>query len=153
MNFFSSMDVAASGMTAERFRMDVIANNIANVNTTKTLSGTPHRRQVAEIVSEDQPQFFVPCGLGDEESAEMVGGGVRVAGVREDAGDFKYVYDPDNPDAIKEGKWKGYVAMPNINIITEMTNLMAASRAYEANSSVVQAAKNMAEKALEIGRG
>lgn len=152
MNIFRSMDIAATGMSAERFRMDIVANNIANVNTTRTLSGQPYRRQVAVVTSAEAPEFVLPCGLGEDEEVQAPGSGVKVAGVAEAPGDFKYVYDPDNPDAIKEGKWKGYVPMPNVNIIQEMTNLITASRAYEANASIVEASKAMAMKALEIGR-
>lgn len=152
MSFFSSMDISSSGMSAERFKMDVISNNIANVNTTHTLSGQPYKRQVAVITPADQPEFVIPVGLEDGDTSVLVGRGVKVAGVTEDNSDFKYVYDPDNPEAIKEGKWKGYVAMPNINIISEMTSMIAASRAYEANVSAVEAAKAMALKSLEIGR-
>jgi flagellar basal-body rod protein FlgC len=153
MSFFSSMDISASGMTAERFRMDVISGNIANVNTTSTLDGTPYRRKLAVINPSDQPAFMLPCGLdSDSDEISQAGQGVKVAGVVDDSSDYKYVYDPTNPEAVKEGKWKGYVAMPNINIISEMTSLIAASRAYEANASAVEAAKSMAMKALEIGR-
>ncbi|MCL5037247.1 MAG: flagellar basal body rod protein FlgC [Chloroflexi bacterium] len=151
MNFLHSLDVSASGMTAERFRMDTISNNIANANTTKTVSGMPYQREVAVITPADQPEFILPVGL-DGEDPTMLGGGVKVDGVAKDTSDFKYVYEPDNPEAIKEGKWKGYVAMPNINIITEMTNMIAASRAFEANATAIEAAKSMASKALEIGR-
>ena len=151
MNFLHSLDVSASGMTAERFRMDTISQNIANANTTKTVSGMPYRRQVAVITPADQPEFILPVGLEGEDST-MIGGGVKVEGAVEDTSDFKYVYEPDNPEAVKEGKWKGYVAMPNINIISEMTNMIAASRAFEANATAIEAAKSMANKALEIGR-
>ncbi len=153
MSFFNSMDIAATGMTAERFKMDVISGNIANVNTVNTLSGEPYRKRIAVIAPENQPKFYLPCGISDD--AEMpAGGGVQVAGVVEDNSpdSFKYVYDPSNPNAEKSGKWVGYVKMPNINIITEMTNLIAASRAFEDNSTVIESAKNMAMKALEIGR-
>lgn len=152
MSFFDSMDVAATGMTAERFTMDVISTNIANVNTVNTLTGEPYRRKMALINPSSQPKFFLPCGMSDAEPS--AGGGVKVAGIQEDNSpeSFKYVYDPTNPNAEKEGKWAGYVKMPNINIISEMTSLIAASRAYEANASVIESAKNMATKALEIGR-
>jgi len=154
MDYFKSMDVAASGMTAERFRMDLISENIANVNTTATISGEPYRKKFAVITPYDEPEFIVPASMNGDEDAPFVGSGVKVDGVMEDtSSDFKYVYDPDNPSAIKTGKMKGYVAMPNINIITEMTNMIAASRGYEANVSSVQTAKQIAQKALEIGKG
>ena len=153
MNFFSSMDIAASGMSAERFRMDVISQNIANANTQNTISGTPYQRQVAVVTpGSDGTPFALPVGL-DDDSDDFQATGIKVAGVATDSSDFRYQYDPTNPAAIKEGKWKGYVAMPNVNIITEMTDLIAASRAYEANATAVEAAKGIAMKGLEIGTG
>ncbi|MFP4497693.1 MAG: flagellar basal body rod protein FlgC [Vulcanimicrobiota bacterium] len=156
-NFFKSMDIAASGMSAERFRMDIIASNISNVNTVNQVTGEPYRRKFAMVDSENQQQpFMLPVGVSDEEGMENtpVGEGVRVVGVREDNSEssFKHVYDPTNPRAEQEGKWKGYVKMPNINIINEMTNLIAASRAYEANATVIQAAKQMAQKGSTLGK-
>jgi len=155
-NFFKSMDIAATGMTANRFQMDIIASNIANVNTVNQVSGQPYRRKFAMITPQDQPKFVLPVGLSDSQDATdtPVGTGVKVAGVVEDNSEqsFKYVYDPTNPRAETEGKWKGYVKMPNINIITEMTNLIAASRAYEANATVINAAKQMAQKGSTIGK-
>lgn len=162
MKFFRIFDTAASGMTAERFKMDVISNNIANAHTSKTLAGTPYRRQVALIepkaVEEFDKEFRLAGGFDVDfeedfgrERTEFQGGGVRVAGVAEDQSDFRWVYDPGNPNAEKEGPHKGYVAMPNVNIITEMTHMIQASRGYEANATAVEAAKAMAMKALEIG--
>lgn len=156
MNFFSSMDIASSAMSAQRFSMDIISQNIANANTQNTVSGTPYRRQVAVITpGEQSTQFALPVGLDDDsdDGPKFHGSGVKVGGVAEDQGDFRYQYDPTNPSAIKEGKMKGYVAMPNVNIISEMTNLIAASRAYEASATSVEAAKGIAMKGLEIGTG
>jgi len=155
-NFFRSMDIAASGMGARRFPMDVIASNIANANTVNQVTGDPYRRKFAQIGPEEQPMFALPVGLSD--SGDMadtpVGKGVKVLGVAEDTSEnsFKWVYDPTNPRAQADGKWKGYVKMPNINIITEMTSLIAASRAYEANATVINAAKQMAQKGMSIGK-
>jgi len=151
MGMFSSMDISASAMSAERFRMDVIAQNIANVNTSSTAAGTPYRRKIAVVTPNETPQFMLPVSFEEGNHDGFAGQGVQVAGVLEDQAEFKYVYDPENPQAIKEGKWEGYVAMPNVNIISEMTSMMAASRAYEANVTAVEAAKSMALKALEIG--
>jgi len=155
-NFFKSMDIAASGMDASRFQMDVISSNIANANTVNQVTGDPYRRKFAMVGSEDQPKFMLPVGLEDSEDMANtpVGQGVKVMGVAEDNSEnsYKYVYDPSNPKADKEGKWKGYVKMPNINIISEMTNLIAASRAYEANATVINAAKQMAQKGMSIGK-
>jgi flagellar basal-body rod protein FlgC len=161
MNMFHSLDIAASAMTAERFKMDVISQNISNANTQSTIAGTPYRRQVA-IVTQDNSNsgkpFALPCGLDDDDVDEggrkqVQGHGVTVAGVAQDQSDFRYVYDPTNPNAQKDGKWKGYVAMPNVNLITEMTDLISSSRAYEASATVVEAVKAIASKGLEIGKG
>lgn len=149
MSFFKAMDIAATGMSTERFEMDLIAGNIANVGTSMTSEGIPYQRRYAVRTPIDEPEFNL-AGLLDDEVAS--GGGVEVAGVGKDKSDFKYVWDPDHPHAIKEGKWKGYVAMPNINIVQEMTNLILASRAYEANATIIEASKSMAMKALDIGR-
>jgi len=150
---FGAMDVAATGMSAERFKLDLIADNIANVNTTSTKDGTPYLRKMAVITPKDAPTFALPCGLGDDEPSAPASG-VQIAGFQVDTSDnaIKYVYDPSHADAIKEGKWKGYVAMPNINIISEMTEMMKASRAFEANSTIIESAKSMAQKALQMGR-
>ncbi|MDQ7822978.1 MAG: flagellar basal body rod protein FlgC [Candidatus Eremiobacteraeota bacterium] len=153
-NLFKAMDVAATGMSAERFKLDLISDNIANVNTTKTKDGTPYLRKMAVITPKDAPEFTLPCGLGDDEPTAPASG-VEVAGFQVDASEngLRYVYDPSHPDAIKEGKYKGYIAMPNINIITEMTEMMKATRAFEANSTIIESAKSMAMKALQMGKG
>lgn len=151
MNFFNSMDIASSAMSAERFKMDLTSQNIANANTQSTLAGTPYRRQVAVVTSGETAPFALPVGLDDDDSGKFSGSGVKVAGVAQDQSDFRYVYDPSNPNAIKEGDKKGYVAMPNVNIISEMTDLISASRAYEASATAMEAAKGIAMKGLEIG--
>lgn len=165
MQFFNTFDIAASGMKAEQKRMDVVSSNIANAHTTRTADGTPYRRQYAQISSADVSDFdneFSRASFDassdfdsafDSGSATFHGRGVQVAGVAEDGGDFNWVYDPTNPDAQKSGPHAGYVAKPNINIIQEMTSMMQASRAYEANATTVESAKQMAMKALEIGKG
>jgi flagellar basal-body rod protein FlgC len=166
MQFFKTFDIAASGMKAEQKRMDVVSTNIANAHTTKTADGTPYRRQFAQVSSADASEFnsafekasFDASISGEFEDAFGQGGavfqghGVKVEGVAQDGGDFNWVYDPNHPDAVKEGPKAGYVAKPNINIIEEMTSMMQASRAYEANATTVESAKQMAMKALEIGR-
>lgn len=152
MNFFNSMDIASSAMSAERFKMDLTSQNIANANTQSTIAGTPYRRQVAVVSSgESAAPFALPAGLDDDDGGKFSGTGVRVSGVVQDQSDFRYVYDPTNPNAIKDGDKKGYVAMPNVNIISEMTDLISASRAYEASATAVEAAKGIAMKGLEIG--
>lgn len=162
MKFFQTFDIAASGMKAEQFRMDLISQNIANANTVKTADGTPYRRQYAVASPEQKANFesefstasfdFDAEMKGASGTAAFKGGGVGVSAAT-DQGDLKWVYDPGNPNAQQEGEHKGYVGMPNINIIAEMTNMMQATRAYEANATITEGAKAMAMKALEIGRG
>ena len=144
MSIFGAIDVAASGMTAERLRLDVISNNIANVNTTRTAEGGPYRRQfvVFEPRQGDSSSFLQVM------AGQLQLNGVRVSGIRKDDSPLRMVYEPGHPDADAEG----YVRMPNINIITEMVDMMTASRAYEANVTSVNVAKSMMLKALEIGK-
>jgi flagellar basal-body rod protein FlgC len=149
---FSSIDTAASGLTAERLRLDVIADNIANVNTTRTTEGGPFRRSRVIFRPRVEEPFwrspFLPTYLQDE-----VGKGVRVAKVEKDyASNPRLVYDPTHPDAIKTGPRKGYVEFPNVNIVNEMVDMIAASRSYDANSAIINATKAMFLKALDIGR-
>jgi len=149
MGFFTSMDISASGMTAQRFRMDVISQNLANVNSTNP-DGTAYRRKVAVLEAEETPKFVVPVGgfLNEVRRGRNVGGKVKVAGVVEDNAPVQKIYDPTNPAADKEG----FVEVSNVNTITEMTNMIAASRAYEANATAIDTAKKMAMEALNIGK-
>lgn len=137
MSLFGSFDISASGLSAQRLRMDTIANNLANVQTTRTPHGGPYRRQM--------PVFSAREAFGPHGNR---GGGVRVLGIVEDDDPPRLVYDPGHPDADDEG----YVHMPNVNVVTEMVDMISASRAYEANIAALNAAKGMAMKALEIGR-
>jgi flagellar basal-body rod protein FlgC len=145
MSFFRSIDISATGLTAQRMRMDVIAENIANVSTTRTASGTPYRRRYVEFQSMDQPAFgqYLEAAKADEPA----GVGVKVSAIKEDASDFKLVYDPANADAGADG----YVRYPNVDLAVEMTDVISAQRAYEANVTALNAMKAMALKALEIG--
>jgi flagellar basal-body rod protein FlgC len=152
MGMFSSINIAGSGLTAERLRLDVIADNIANVNTTRTTEGGPFRRSRVVFASRvEQPYWrspFLPSYLQDQ-----VGQGVRVKSVQKDyASETRLVYDPTHPDAIKTGPKKGYVEYPNVNIVNEMVDMIEANRAYEANSAIIGGTKAMFLKALEIGR-
>lgn len=149
MSIFRSIDIAASGLTAERLRMDTISNNIANVNTTRTNTGEAYRRQMPVYAARQQDSFYETLQRVRGKSDTCQGLGVKVVGIVEDQEPFKMVYDPQHPDANEEG----YVAMPNVNIVKEMVDMISASRAYEANVTVVNAAKGMAMKALEISRG
>ncbi len=161
MKFFHTFDIAASGMKAEQFRMDLISENIANAHTSKTADGTPYRRKFAVVTPEQRQQFesefsSANFDIGAEFDSKK-GPGVTAAGVSAVAvnsnEDFKWVYDPTNPSAEKSGDHAGYVAMPNVNIIQEMASMMQATRAYEANATITEGAKQMAMKAMEIGKG
>lgn len=147
MAFLNSINISASGLTAEKLRMDVISRNIANVNTTRTADGNPYRRQVVVFQEGDRQMSFSDY-LSDA-SRSLICSGVKVTGITEDKTPFKSVYDPGHPDADE----KGYVKMPNVDIMTEMVNMISASRAYEANVTAINSAKSMALRALEIGRG
>lgn len=140
MGFLNSLNVSASALTAQRMRMDVISENIANANTTRTENGGPYRRRVS--VLQEQPLTFSSV------LNEAKGGGVVVSQIVEDQSDFEYEYDPDHPDADANG----YVALPNVDEAEEIIDLMSATRSYEANVTALNATKGMAMKALEIGR-
>lgn len=146
MGFYSSVEISASGLSAERLAMDVIANNIANANTTHTPGGGAFKRQL--VVFGQKPG-------GSEETADAGGdganggqGGVEVLGIVPDQTPDRLVFDPSNPDADA----RGYVHYPNISVVKEMVDMMAASRAYEANVSAMQEARNMTNAALNILR-
>jgi len=142
-NLFKAMDISASALTAQRFRMDVIAENIANINTTRTANGQPYRRKTV-VLQQRGPSFADYMG----KAMNNIGNGVKVAAVLEDPSPFKLVYDPTHPDANEDG----YVQMPNVDIVKEMVDLISASRSYEANVTALNAFKNIAMKSLEIGR-
>ncbi|WP_010249088.1 flagellar basal body rod protein FlgC [Acetivibrio cellulolyticus] len=146
MGYFSSLDIGASGLTAQRLRMDTISQNIANANTTRTENGTAYRRKV--VVFEEKSSDTPFSEYLNESSKKMVGGGVRVARITEDTSALKKIYDPGHPDADENG----YVEMPNVDILTEMVNMISATRSYEANVTSINTTKSMAMKALEIGR-
>ncbi len=136
MSNFSSIDISASGLFAQRVRLDAIANNIANVNTTRTDKGGPYKRQ--------QVAFSAHAGAFDPANA-----GVKVDEIVESKDAPKVVHNPSHPDADRDGN----VQMPNINTVEEMVDMITATRAYEANVQAIAAAKTMHNKALEIGRG
>lgn len=151
MAMFDSFNVAATGLTAQRLRMDLISNNIANATTTRTPEGGAYRRKRAIFAPVNiRPNYKSP--LVPERIEHGSGKGVRVVKIEEDGSPFRLVYDPSHPDAIKTGPKKGYVEMPNVNVVTEMTDMISASRSYEANVMMVNNAKSMFTKALEIGR-
>jgi flagellar basal-body rod protein FlgC len=154
MSFWNSLRIGASALSAQRLRLDLIANNIANAETTRTASGGPYQRQ--DVVFSPQgensflPRFLQAASNRDNGNGtpELGSAGVRVASILTDDTPGTRVYDPAHPDADVEG----YVTYPNVNLVVEMTNMLSATRSYEANLTVVDAAKRMALKALEIGR-
>jgi flagellar basal-body rod protein FlgC len=149
---FDSFNIASTGLTAQRLRMDVISGNIANATTTRTPENEgPYRRKRAIFAPVDVRPFY-KSPLVPERIEHGAGRGVRVVKIEEDRSPLRIVYDPSHPDAIKTGPKKGYVEMPNVNVVTEMTDLISASRSYEANIMIVNNAKTMFGKALEIGR-
>ncbi len=139
MSAFQSFRTSASGLTAERLRMDTIANNLANANTTRTANGEPYRRQFV---------LFSAIDNGRSAAGVQPGQGVQVVAIGEDQNPPRLMFDPQHPDANGEG----YVAMPNVHVVKEMVDLISATRSYEANITAINAAKSMAQKALEIGR-
>ncbi|MGE4354553.1 MAG: flagellar basal body rod protein FlgC [Oscillospiraceae bacterium] len=142
MGFLNGMDISASGLTAQRLRMDVVSENIANIDTTRTEGGGPYTRKY--VVFEERNGSFAEALKNASENAV---GGVRVAEIGEDASDYKLVYDPDHPDADPDG----YVQYPNVNVTQEMVDMISAYRSYEANVTAFSAYKDMAIKSLEIG--
>ena len=151
MGIFSSINTAATGLTAQRTRLDVIANNIANANTTRTTDGGPFKRsRVVFRPRVDQPYWnspFQPTNLDNG-----VGKGVRITEIEKDQSPSRLVYDPTHPDAILVGTRAGYVEYPNVNIVEEMVDMISASRSYEANVAMIEGSKAMYQRALEIGR-
>lgn len=147
MSIFNAFDISGSGMSAQRFRMDVISQNVANVNTTRTEDGTPYRRKIVTFAEKDNSEPF--SSYLAKSTANYTGNGVKVTSVTEDnETDMIRTYDPSHPDADEDG----YVTYPNVNIVTEMTNLIDASRSYEANATAFEASKSMASKGLQMGQ-
>jgi flagellar basal-body rod protein FlgC len=151
MSLFGGIATSSSGLSAQQLRLDVISNNLANASTTRTAEGGPFQRSrviFRPIVS--QPYWrspFLPESLDNG-----IGKGVRVNKVEKDNAPPRLVYDPTHPDAIKTGPKTGYVEMPNVNVVNEMVDMIDASRAYEANVTLINGTKAMFNKALEIGR-
>ncbi|MBX7057521.1 MAG: flagellar basal body rod protein FlgC [Leptospirales bacterium] len=152
MGMYTSMNIAATGLSAQRLRLDVIANNIANVNTTRNPQGDgPFRRDRVVMTPINLRNVWrspvYPNGL-----ETGLGEGVRVMRIEKDMSPLRPVYDPSHPDAIQYGEMRGYVYYPNVDIVQEMTDMISASRSYEANAQVVMGARQMFNKALELGR-
>jgi flagellar basal-body rod protein FlgC len=153
MGMFDAFDISASALTAERMRMDVTAENLANAQTTRTANGGPYRRK--EVVQEANGDGGFAGALASARAAGVgtgsgggPQGGVKVTGVTEDQTPNRLVYDPSHPDANAQG----YVSMPNVNPVTEMVDLITASRSYEANVTAMQTAKQMFTKTLDLLR-
>jgi flagellar basal-body rod protein FlgC len=145
MSTMNAMNVSASGMTAQRLRMDIISQNIANVNTTRDENGNPYRRKEVIFSEKDNSTFQDVLSR----TSEAVGNGVKVTQIVDDNdAQMRKVYDPSHPDADADG----YVTYPNVNIVQEMTDMIDASRSYEANVTAFNASKNMALKGLEVGK-
>lgn len=140
MSFFDSLHASASGLTAQRLRMDLISNNLANANSTRTKEGGAYRRQ---MVTFESREVFKRDLEGHTQKTPL---GVRATKITDDQSPLRMVYDPEHSDANADG----YVAYPNVNVVQEMTDMISATRSYEANVTVINSVKGMAAKALEI---
>lgn len=148
MAFLSSVNVIGSGLTAQQQRLDVISENVTNINTTRTEGGEPYRRKMVVLEEENSDSPFrqaLDRAMGRRNSAQ---GGVRVAEIVEDESDFKLSYDPENPDANEDG----YVELPNVDLVKEISDAMAANQAYSANVTAFNVLKQVIAKGLEIGQ-
>jgi len=151
MGFWNMLRIGSSALSAQRLRLDLISNNIANIETTSTEEGGPYRRQDVRFKSqENDPNFsqLINSQIPFADSHQLGRGGVAVETIIEDDTQGPRVYDPSHPDADEDG----YVEYPNVDLAVEMTNMLSATRSYEANLTVISAAKRMALKSLEIGR-
>ncbi|MGD9174107.1 MAG: flagellar basal body rod protein FlgC [Desulfobacterales bacterium] len=145
MDFFDALHISASGLSAQRLRMNIISANLANINTTRTKTGGPYRRK-DPIFAAQTPEASFRDILRDRQKEFLKE--VSVVGIVEDSRKPVMKYDPTHPDADDNG----YLAMPNINLMEEMVNMISATRSYEAGVTAIQSAKDMALKALEIGQ-
>lgn len=157
MSFLSTMNIIGSGITAQHLRLDVISENVTNINTTRTGDGGPYRRKVVvfEAQSGGRNAFRQAMAEAQFRLGGMVSnagyentGGVRVVNIAEDQSDFKLKYDPTDPDANEEG----YVELPNVDLVKEITDAMAASQAYSADVTAFNVLKSVISSGLEIGR-
>ncbi len=143
MDFLTALHISTTGLTAQRTTMNVIAANLANLNTTRTPEGVPYRRRIALMTAEPLEDFQAVLDGFNEALSK-----VEVNEIAEEVTPFRQVYDPGHPDANESG----YVSFPNVDVVTEMTDMMIARRSYEANVTSIAATKRMALKALEIGK-
>lgn len=151
MGLFTTLNTSGSGLTAQRLRLDVIANNIANANSTRTTDGGPYQRERVVLRPIDNSLTFKSHILPDA-LEKHVGQGVTVEEIQKDEAAPRMVYDPTHPDAVQSGRWKGYVMYPNVNIVEEMVDMISANRSYEANVTMINSSRQMFEKALSIGK-
>jgi flagellar basal-body rod protein FlgC len=149
MGLYTSIEVSATGLSAQRLAMDVIANNIANVNTTRTAEGGPFKRQLVVFAQKNEAAGAQSANpLDDSNDPAAARAGVDVVGIVKDQSPDKLIYDPSHPDADAQG----YVHMPNIEVVKEMVDMMAASRAYEANVTAIQESRQMGTATLNLLR-
>jgi flagellar basal-body rod protein FlgC len=148
MSFWQALRIGSSGLTAQRLRLDLISNNIANAQTTHTQKGGAYQRQDVVFMPEGENPAIPQSADARQGGLSTIQGGVRVAQITTDTEAGPRVYDPTNPDADANG----YVNYPNVDIVVEMTNMLSATRSYEANLASIEAVKRMALKALEIGK-
>lgn len=151
MAFLSSMNIIGSGLTAEQLRLDVVSENISNINTTRTEGGGAYRRKMVVFEAQDGRDSFRSI-MASRSRASNAGyntaDGIRVTEIAEDPSDLKLVYDPTHPDANGDG----YVEMPNVTLVKEVTDAMAATQAYSAGVTALNSLKSVVNQALEIGR-
>lgn len=153
MSFLSSFNIVGSGLTAQQMRLDVVAENVTNINTTRTENGGAYRRKMVVLESQDaRNNFRMALSQARGGAVSNVGyeatGGVRIAEIAEDPSEFKLAYDPSHPDADADG----YVSMPNVDLVKEISDAMAATQAYSANVTALNTLKAVIAKGLEIGR-
>ena len=151
MSFLSSLNIVGSGLTAQQLRLDVVAENIANANTSRTEAGGAYRRKIVQFEAQDGRNSFRDIMARTQRASNAgyeTAGGVQVTGIIEDPSDLKLIYDPTHPDANEAG----YVELPNVDTVKEMTDAIAASQAYAANVTVFNTMKSVIAKGLEIGR-
>ncbi len=148
MSFLSTLNISGSGMTAQRLRLDVVSDNIANLETTRTEDGGPYRRKMVVLEAKEPSFREILDGVRAGQAQNTAGDGVRAVAIIEDQTELKPVYDPTHPDADEDG----YVMMPNIDLVKETADAMAASHAYQANITAFNTTKQMAQSALEVGR-
>lgn len=154
MSFLSTINIIGSGITAQHLRLDVISENVTNINTTRTEDGGPYRRKLVVFQAQNATRdaFRVAMSRARNGRVSNAGfensGGVRVVEIAEDPSDFKLKYDPTDPDANEEG----YVELPNVDLVKEITDAMAASQAYSADVTAFNVLKGVISSGLEIGR-